>query len=189
MANDGALRFFNCFIDMHARKGPRNMLHLIFDPDGMRSFIADWDSVTRSLLERVQRESIGQFVDRGPKTARCAADLSRCTRRLAHAPGDVGGARRVRSAGDTAWFHQRRRGPALFFAGDERRRTTKRRRARTSAGVHVSCRCSHRVTPRATAGGPRHAERQAACCKSRLLAGNAGRRGGGGSVADCAASS
>lgn len=65
MANDGALRFFNCFIDMHARKGPRNMLHLIFDPDGMRPFIADWDNVARSLLQRVQRELIGHVVDGG----------------------------------------------------------------------------------------------------------------------------
>ena len=39
MTNDSAPRFFNCFIDMSRRnKGPRNMLHLIFDPDGIWTF-------------------------------------------------------------------------------------------------------------------------------------------------------
>ncbi len=45
MTNECAPRFFNCFIDMTARKGPRNMLHLMFDPKGMRPFIANWQDV------------------------------------------------------------------------------------------------------------------------------------------------
>jgi transcriptional regulator with XRE-family HTH domain len=65
MTNDSAPRFFNCFIDMAARKGPRNMLHLVFDPLGMRPFVADWDNVARSLLQRVYRESIGHVLDNG----------------------------------------------------------------------------------------------------------------------------
>jgi transcriptional regulator with XRE-family HTH domain len=63
MANDAAPRFFNGFIDMAARQGPRNMLHLIFDPDGMRPFVADWESVAKSLIQRVYRESVGRVVD------------------------------------------------------------------------------------------------------------------------------
>jgi transcriptional regulator with XRE-family HTH domain len=63
MTNDAAPRFFDCFIDMASREGPRNMLHLIFDPQGMRPFLADWDSVSRSLLQRVYRESVGHMVD------------------------------------------------------------------------------------------------------------------------------
>ena len=39
MTNESAPRFFNCFIDMSQRKGPRNMLHLVFDPTGMRPFV------------------------------------------------------------------------------------------------------------------------------------------------------
>jgi transcriptional regulator with XRE-family HTH domain len=65
MTNDAAPRFFDCFIDMASREGPRNMLHLIFDPQGMRSFVADWDTVARSLLQRVHRESVGHIVDAG----------------------------------------------------------------------------------------------------------------------------
>lgn len=73
MTNDAAPRFFNCFIDMTVRQGPRNMLHLIFDPQGMRPFVADWDNVARSLLQRVHRESVGRVIDDG--TARLLDEL------------------------------------------------------------------------------------------------------------------
>ena len=63
MTNESAPRFFNCFIEMAVRKGPRNMLHLIFDPDGMRPFVADWDTVAKSLIQRVYRESVGRVID------------------------------------------------------------------------------------------------------------------------------
>ncbi|MEX3937302.1 helix-turn-helix domain-containing protein [Paraburkholderia phymatum] len=63
MTNDAAPRFFNCFIDMASREGPRNMLHLMFDPQGMRPYLADWDTVSRSLLQRVYRESVGRVID------------------------------------------------------------------------------------------------------------------------------
>ncbi|MFB9126133.1 XRE family transcriptional regulator [Paraburkholderia dipogonis] len=63
MTNEAAPRFFDCFIDMAARKGPRNMLHLMFDPDGMRPFVSDWQSVADSLIQRVYRESVGRVID------------------------------------------------------------------------------------------------------------------------------
>jgi transcriptional regulator with XRE-family HTH domain len=63
MTNESAPRFFNCFIDMTARKGPRNMLHLMFDPDGLRPFVADWKSVADSLIQRVYREAVGRVID------------------------------------------------------------------------------------------------------------------------------
>lgn len=65
MTNDAAPRFFGAFIDMASREGPRNMLHLMFDPRGMRPFVDDWDDVARSLLQRVHRESVGHVVDGG----------------------------------------------------------------------------------------------------------------------------
>ncbi|SPB18947.1 transcriptional regulator [Caballeronia novacaledonica] len=68
MTNAAAPRFFGCFIDMAAREGPRNMLHLIFDPKGMRPFVADWETVSRSLLQRVYRESVGRVVDDGTQS-------------------------------------------------------------------------------------------------------------------------
>ncbi|MFM0341349.1 helix-turn-helix domain-containing protein [Paraburkholderia fungorum] len=67
MTNDAAPRFFSHFIDMASRGGKRNMLHLMFDPQGMRPFLADWDNVSRSLLQRVYRESVGRVIDEGTR--------------------------------------------------------------------------------------------------------------------------
>ena len=61
--NEAAPRFFNCFIDMKKRTGPRNMLHLVFDPDGMRPHIAEWDQVAPALIHRIARESVGHVID------------------------------------------------------------------------------------------------------------------------------
>lgn len=63
MTNEAAPRLFNQFIDMSARTGPRNMLHLMFDPAGMRPFLVNWEQVALSLIQRVHRESIGGVVD------------------------------------------------------------------------------------------------------------------------------
>ena len=63
MTNESAPRFFNCFIDMAARESPRNMLHLMFDPKGMRPFVANWEDVAKGLVARVYRESVGRVLD------------------------------------------------------------------------------------------------------------------------------
>lgn len=63
MTNDATFRFFNCFIDMAARETPRNLLHLMFDPAGMRPFIPNWQETAKSLMARVFRESVGRVID------------------------------------------------------------------------------------------------------------------------------
>jgi MmyB-like transcription regulator ligand binding domain len=63
MTNEAAPRFFNCFIDMKRRTGPRNMLHLMFDPNGMRPHVVDWDQVAPTLIQRIARESVGHVTD------------------------------------------------------------------------------------------------------------------------------
>ncbi|MGN6774638.1 helix-turn-helix domain-containing protein [Rhizobium sp.] len=63
MSNDATLRFFGHFTDMAARPKPRNLLHLMFDPSGMRPFIADWEKTAESLMGRVFRESVGRVID------------------------------------------------------------------------------------------------------------------------------
>ena len=68
LANEAAPRFFGRFINMAARPGKRNLLHLIFDPAGMRPFVADWPQTARSLLARVHREAIGKVIDAGTRT-------------------------------------------------------------------------------------------------------------------------
>jgi hypothetical protein len=63
MRNAFAARFFGLFVDMAARGGQRNLLHLVFDPDGLRPFVANWAQVARSLFERIGREAVGGVVD------------------------------------------------------------------------------------------------------------------------------
>jgi transcriptional regulator with XRE-family HTH domain len=74
MTNDAAPRLFNCFIDMAARPSPRNLLHLMFDPAGMRPFLANWPQTARGLLARVYREALGHVIDE--KTKVLLAELS-----------------------------------------------------------------------------------------------------------------
>ncbi|GLQ87286.1 helix-turn-helix domain-containing protein [Dyella flagellata] len=66
--NASSPRFFGSFIDMASRTAPRNMLHLIFDPKGMRPFVVDWETVARSLIHRVHRELVGGVLDERSRT-------------------------------------------------------------------------------------------------------------------------
>jgi transcriptional regulator with XRE-family HTH domain len=69
-SNDASPRFFGTFIDMTSR-AKRNLLHLMFDPGGMRPFIHDWERVSRSLLERVRREAVGRVADASTQELLC----------------------------------------------------------------------------------------------------------------------
>ena len=75
ITNDATPKFFNCFIDMSARQGRRNLLHLMFDPAGMRPFIANWPEAARSLIARVHREALGHIID--VNTKRLLDELSK----------------------------------------------------------------------------------------------------------------
>lgn len=68
MTNQAAPHFFGRFCDLSTRPHPRNMLELMFDPEGMRPFIADFPAVAESLIQRVYRESVGRLVDDRTKT-------------------------------------------------------------------------------------------------------------------------
>jgi transcriptional regulator with XRE-family HTH domain len=63
MTNAAAPRFFNTFVDLAQWPKPRNLLQLMFDPAGMRPFIAHWDRTAKSLVQRVHRESVGHVTD------------------------------------------------------------------------------------------------------------------------------
>jgi len=63
MVNTAATSFFSRFIDMEARTGPRNILHLILDPQGMRPYVANWEMVAWSLIQRAYRETVGHVID------------------------------------------------------------------------------------------------------------------------------
>jgi transcriptional regulator with XRE-family HTH domain len=61
--NEAAPRFFGSFVDLNARKRPRNLLDLMFDPAGMRPFVENWEAVAAGLLQRVYGESVGHSID------------------------------------------------------------------------------------------------------------------------------
>lgn len=63
MRNTAARRFFGSFIDLDARPEPRNLLHLMFDPAGMRPFIANWEDTSAALVQRIHREAVGHTLD------------------------------------------------------------------------------------------------------------------------------
>jgi transcriptional regulator with XRE-family HTH domain len=63
MSNDASPRFFSRFVDLSRQPSPRNLLRLMFDPHGMRPFIANWQEAGRSLLQRLHRESTERVLD------------------------------------------------------------------------------------------------------------------------------
>ena len=73
--NDASSRFFGSFVDLSKRRRPRNLLDLMFDPDGMRPFVEDWDQVASGLLQRVYREAVGHVTDK--RTIELLDDLKR----------------------------------------------------------------------------------------------------------------
>ena len=63
--NEAAPRFFGSFVDLEARPKPRNLLDLMFDPEGMRPFVEAWEMVAAGLLQRLRREAVGQVMEHG----------------------------------------------------------------------------------------------------------------------------
>ena len=61
--NAAAPAFFGRFIDLAAHAKPRNLLHLMFDPDALRPHIARFPETARSLLQRLRDEAVGHVVD------------------------------------------------------------------------------------------------------------------------------
>jgi transcriptional regulator with XRE-family HTH domain len=63
MANDAVRQLFGRFIDLDRWPRPRNVLHLLFDPQGLRPFVGDWPAFSRAMLQRVRREAVGGLID------------------------------------------------------------------------------------------------------------------------------
>ena len=63
MANDAAPLFFGRFVDLRRFPRPRNLLRLMFDPQGLRPFVDNWDEVASSLFQRVHREAPSGVLD------------------------------------------------------------------------------------------------------------------------------
>lgn len=61
--NDAAPLLFGSLVDLTRWPKPRNLLHLVFSPHGLRPAIHNWSEVASGLLQRVQREALGHVLD------------------------------------------------------------------------------------------------------------------------------
>src|SRR5512138_1052325 len=62
-ANAGAKRFFGFLLGDRPLPSPPNVLRLMFDPDGLRPYVANWEAVAEALVQRVHREAVGGMRD------------------------------------------------------------------------------------------------------------------------------
>lgn len=63
MTNAAAPAFFGRFIDLEQHARPRNLLRLLFAPDGLRPFVEDWSDLARTLISRLHREAPRGILD------------------------------------------------------------------------------------------------------------------------------
>ena len=61
--NEAARRFFGLLLGDRAAAGPANVVRLMFDPNGLRPYVSNWELVAETLLQRVHREAIGGVPD------------------------------------------------------------------------------------------------------------------------------
>ncbi|HET6748886.1 MAG TPA: hypothetical protein VFL71_06470 [Actinomycetes bacterium] len=73
MANAAATAMFAWLLGRERSERPANVLRLMFDQDGLRPFVANWEQVAEALVQRVHREAIGGVPD--PSTAALLQDL------------------------------------------------------------------------------------------------------------------
>lgn len=61
--NQAAQRFFAFLLGATRAQEPANVITLMFDPNGLRPWVLDWEVVAESLIERVHRECVGGVKD------------------------------------------------------------------------------------------------------------------------------
>lgn len=62
--NTAAGAFFGWLLgDRDGTGEPANVIRLMFDPDGLRRYVTNWEAAAETLLQRVHREAIGGVPD------------------------------------------------------------------------------------------------------------------------------
>ena len=64
-SNTGAARFFGQLVALPSEGPPANIVRLMFDPAGLRPYVANWETVAEALIQRVHREALGGIPDAG----------------------------------------------------------------------------------------------------------------------------
>jgi transcriptional regulator with XRE-family HTH domain len=63
LANAPAEAMFGWLLDPIGLPQPANVVRLIFAPDGLRPYVANWTEVGQALIQRVHREAVGGLPD------------------------------------------------------------------------------------------------------------------------------
>ena len=71
--NEAARRLFSLLLGERAAARPANVVRLMFDPDGLRPHVRNWEAVAETLVQRVHREAVGGLAD--VATARLLAEV------------------------------------------------------------------------------------------------------------------
>ena len=61
--NSAANAFFGWLLGDRDAEEPANVIRLMFDPEGLRRFVQNWENVAEVLIQRVHREAVGGFPD------------------------------------------------------------------------------------------------------------------------------
>lgn len=61
--NAGGARFFSSLLGNRESGGTPNVLRLMFDPQGLRPHVTNWEAVAETLVRRVHREALGGAPD------------------------------------------------------------------------------------------------------------------------------
>jgi transcriptional regulator with XRE-family HTH domain len=61
--NSAAVAFFDWLLGDRTLDEPANVIRLMFDPDGVRAFVRNWEDVAEALIQRVHREAVGGIPD------------------------------------------------------------------------------------------------------------------------------
>ncbi|MFO0613519.1 MAG: helix-turn-helix transcriptional regulator [Polyangiaceae bacterium] len=77
-SNDAGNRMMRALLPEPRAPGPVNVFHALFDPEGARPLVLDWENVARALLSRLQREALARGND---------AELNALLRALLDYPG------------------------------------------------------------------------------------------------------
>src|SRR5262245_13097803 len=62
-SNEGAARFFGQLLTLSGDGPPPNIVRLMFDPEGLRPFVANWEWVAEAHVQRIHREALGGVPD------------------------------------------------------------------------------------------------------------------------------
>jgi MmyB-like transcription regulator ligand binding domain len=54
---------FSWLLGEREHEAPANVVRLMFDPNGLRPFVANWQAVAEALIQRVHREAVGGVPD------------------------------------------------------------------------------------------------------------------------------